>query len=108
VMPRTTTASVSTAMNQPPRLDEPSGSSGSAGMNQGLQVLSYLIAGIALYGFLGWLGDHFLGTGFLLPLGIVAGAALGIYVVIKRFTAEPAAGTGGGPDGTTTRTRGRV
>ena len=36
-------------------------------MNQGMRVLSYLIAGVAFYGFLGWLGDHFLGTGFLLP-----------------------------------------
>ena len=107
-MRASTTASVSTAMDQPPRHDEPSGSTGSAGMNQGLQVLSYLIAGIAVYGFLGWLGDHFLGTGFLLPVGIVVGAALGIYVVIKRFTAELGAGDGAGPGGTTTRTRGRV
>ncbi len=93
-------------MDQPPR-DETLGSTGSQGMNQGLQVLSYLVAGIGAYGFLGWLGDRFLGTGFLLPLGIVLGAALGIYVVIKRFTAEPAPGTGAEPDGTTT-TRGRV
>ncbi|WP_157720466.1 AtpZ/AtpI family protein [Friedmanniella luteola] len=99
---------MTTAMNQPPRDAEPPGSSGSQGMNQGLQVLSYLIAGIGVYGFLGWVGDHFLGTAFLLPLGIVVGAALGIYVVIKRFTAEPGPGAGGGPDGTTTRTRGRV
>jgi F0F1-type ATP synthase assembly protein I len=107
-MPRTNTASVTTAMNQPPRHDEPSGSAGSQGMNQGLQVLSYLIAGIGVYGFFGWLGDHFLGTAFLLPLGIIVGAGLGIYVVIKRFTAEPGPGTGDEPDGTTTKTRGRV
>ncbi len=107
-MRTTGTASVTTAMNQPPREDQPAGSAGAQGMNQGLQVLSYLVAGIGAYGFLGWLADHFLGTGFLLPLGIVLGAALGIYVVIKRFTAEPAPGTGAQPDGTTTTTRGRV
>ena len=44
-------------------------------MNQGMRVLSYLIAGVVLYGFLGWLGDHFLRTSFLLPVGIVVGAA---------------------------------
>jgi ATP synthase protein I len=55
------------------------------GMNLGMRVLSYLISGVAFYGFLGWLGDHFLGTGFLLPIGIVAGAALGCYVIIRRF-----------------------
>jgi len=95
-------------MDQPPPHDEPSGSTGSQGMNQGLQVLSYLIAGIGIYGLLGWLGDRLLGTGFLLPLGIVVGAALGIYVVIKRFTAEPVTGAGAEPDGTTTTTRGRA
>jgi F0F1-type ATP synthase assembly protein I len=55
------------------------------GMNLGMQVLSYLIAGVALYGFLGWLGDQLLGTAFLLPVGIVLGAALGCYVIIRRF-----------------------
>jgi F0F1-type ATP synthase assembly protein I len=55
------------------------------GMNIGMRVLSYLIAGVALYGFLGWLGDRALGTGFLLPVGIVLGAGLGCYVIIRRF-----------------------
>jgi F0F1-type ATP synthase assembly protein I len=65
---------------------------GSQGMNQGMQVLSYLVSGVVLYGGLGWLGDHFLGTGFLLPIGIVLGAGFGIYLVVKRFgaTADPA------------------
>jgi ATP synthase protein I len=57
----------------------------SNGMDLGLRVLSYLIAGVGLYGLLGWLGDHYLGTGFLLPIGIVAGAAFGCYVIIRRF-----------------------
>jgi F0F1-type ATP synthase assembly protein I len=55
------------------------------GMNLGMQVLSYLIAGVAFYGFLGWLGDRLLDTGFLLPIGIVLGAGLGCYVIIRRF-----------------------
>ena len=80
------------AGNGEPRLPR---SEKSAGMDIGMRVLSYLIAGVALYGFLGWLGDHFLGTGFLLPIGIVLGAGLGCYVIIRRFgaveeaTAEP-------------------
>jgi F0F1-type ATP synthase assembly protein I len=67
----------------------------SAGMDVGMRVLSYLISGVVLYGFLGWVGDHFLGTGFLLPIGIVVGAALGCYVIIRRFgaIADPAAVT---------------
>lgn len=80
------------------------------GMNQGMQVLSYLVSGVLLYGGLGWLGDHYLGTGFLLPVGIVLGAGFGIYLVVKRFGAE-ARGAGVPPDGaaqqdsTTTQTR---
>lgn len=113
-MAGTKTASVTHAMNHSRDSDaapESTGSlrpAGGQGMNQGVQVLSYLIAGIGIYGFLGWLVDHFLGTGFWLPVGIVAGAALSIYVVIRRFSTEPDLGSGPVPHGTTTKTRGRV
>ena len=56
-----------------------------AGMDQGMRVLSYLLVGVALYGGLGWLADHLLGTGFLLPIGIVLGAAAAAYTIIRRF-----------------------
>ena len=60
-------------------------------MDQGMRVLSYLISGVLFYGALGWVGDHFLGTSFLLPVGILVGAGLGIYLTIKRLqAAEPA------------------
>ena len=64
-------------------------------MDLGLRVLSYLISGVAIYGLLGWLGDHYFGTRFLLPIGIVVGAAFGVYVIIRRFGRNddaPAAG----------------
>jgi F0F1-type ATP synthase assembly protein I len=57
----------------------------STAMDQGMRVLSYLISGILLYGALGWVGDHFLHTRFLLPIGIVLGAAFGIYTTIRRL-----------------------
>jgi len=71
------------------------------GMNEGMRVLSYLISGVLMYGFLGWLGDHFLGTSFLLPIGIVAGAALGCFVIIRRFgrVEDPPAPTANGKEG---------
>ncbi len=56
-------------------------------MDQGMRVLSYLISGVLFYGALGWVGDHFLHTSFLLPIGIVVGAGLGIYLTIKRLQA---------------------
>ena len=89
-----TTASVWAAMAEREHDDEDAvGQGGSQGMNQGMQVLSDLISGVLLYGGLGWLGDHFLDTGFLLPIGVVLGAGFGIYLVLKRFGAvETAAG----------------
>lgn len=85
----TMTASVCLAMKEhgDPTQDQPRSQWGenSAGMNQGIRVLSYLIGGVVLYGFLGWVGDRYLHTTFLLPVGIVGGAALAIYVIIRRF-----------------------
>ena len=85
----TITASVCHAMKEHPEAasDQPKSQGGgkSDGMDLGLRVLSYLISGVAIYGLLGWLGDHYLGTRILLPIGIVAGAAFGVYVIIRRF-----------------------
>ena len=85
----TITASVCFAMKEQPKTahDQPKSQGGgeSAGMDLGLRVLSYLISGVLIYGLLGWLGDHYFGTRFLLPIGIVGGAAFGAYVIIRRF-----------------------
>jgi ATP synthase protein I len=85
----TITASVCLAMKQhgDPTQDQPRSQWGenSAGLNQGMRVLSYLIGGVVLYGLLGWVGDRFFHTTFLLPVGIVGGAALAIFVIIRRF-----------------------
>ena len=85
----TITASVSLAMTDDGEVhgDQPRSQGGEklAGMNEGMRVLSYLLSGVAFYGFLGWLGDHFLGTHFLLPVGILLGAGFGVYTIIKRF-----------------------
>ena len=81
-------ASVCHAMKQraeSPTSNTPQRSDASAGYDQGMRVLSYLIAGVAVYGFFGWLGDYLLGTRFLLPMGIVLGAGFGVYVIIMRF-----------------------
>jgi ATP synthase protein I len=96
----TITASVCLAMKEQPEAanDQPKsqGSETSNGMDLGLRVLSYLISGVLVYGLLGWLGDQYFGTKFLLPIGIVAGAAFGAYVIIRRFgridDAAPAVG----------------
>jgi hypothetical protein len=40
---------------------------------------------VGFYGFLGWLADQWLGTAFLVVLGILVGAAFGLYMTFARF-----------------------
>ena len=47
-------------------------------------TFSEILAGAILYGGLGWVGDHFLGTGFLAPLGVLLGVALAVFLTFKR------------------------
>lgn len=49
-----------------------------------------LVAGVLVYGLIGWALDQWLGTSFLAAVGILLGAALGIYMTWKRFNAPPA------------------
>ena len=56
-------------------------------------AFGYLVAGVLLYGALGWLADWWLGTSFLVVVGILFGAGLGIYMTFKRFGGFPT-----GPD----------
>ncbi len=49
------------------------------------QAVGYLTAGVMFYGFLGWAADRWLGTSWLVAVGIVGGAALGIYLTWVRF-----------------------
>ncbi|TWH01664.1 hypothetical protein L615_001700000690 [Nocardioides sp. J9] len=48
-------------------------------------AFGYLVAGVVFYGFLGWLADRWLDTTFLVAVGILVGAALGIYLTTRRF-----------------------
>lgn len=49
------------------------------------RAVGYLLSGVAFYGLLGWLADRWLGTSFLVAVGIVLGAALGLYLSHARF-----------------------
>jgi len=49
------------------------------------QAFSYLVAGVLLYGGLGWLADRWLGTSYLVAIGILLGAGLGGFMVFKTF-----------------------
>ena len=56
------------------------------GAGQGWTALSYLIGGMLVWGFIGWLVDQWLDTpGIFLGIGAVVGAAGGIYLVVRRL-----------------------
>ena len=48
-------------------------------------VVSYLITGPAMFGAVGWGLDHWLGTSWLVAVGIVGGMALSLYLVWFRY-----------------------
>ena len=61
---------------------------GASGANAGWAAVSYLVAGIVVWGLIGWLVDHWLHTGKIaIAVGCVLGAALGIYLVVRKLGA---------------------
>ena len=48
-------------------------------------AFGYLVSGVAVYGLLGWLADRWLQTSFLVVVGILVGAGLGLYLTFSRF-----------------------
>ncbi len=48
-------------------------------------AVSYLISGPVLFGGIGWGLDHWLGTSWLVAVGIVGGMALSLYLVWFRY-----------------------
>ncbi len=77
-------------MSQPdPARDSPDETPDAKPQGDPWHAFGYITSGVLLYGFLGWLADRWLDTTFLVAIGIVFGAVLGIYMTIKRFDALP-------------------
>lgn len=53
--------------------------------DQAWRSFAYLLSGPLLYGGAGLLLDRWLGTPFLLPVGIVVGMALSVYLIWFRY-----------------------
>lgn len=75
-------------MSQAPRAPRPRSGDvprSSREADQAWRAFAYLLSGPLLYGGAGWLLDQWLGTAFLLPLGIVGGMALSVYLIWFRY-----------------------
>jgi ATP synthase protein I len=68
---------------QPPRDDD-----ASSGAGKGWTAIAYLIGGIVTWGLIGWLVDRWLDTNSIATaIGIVVGAAGGVYLTVRRLGA---------------------
>ena len=65
--------------------------SSSGGADEGWAVITTMIAGLAVWGVIGYFLDRWLSTHFLLPVCVLVGMALGIYAVIARYGKAPPA-----------------
>ena len=48
-------------------------------------IIGTLIAGVLAWGGIGWLLDQWLGTRYLVAVGIIVGMAGAFYLIIKRY-----------------------
>jgi ATP synthase protein I len=48
-------------------------------------IIGTLIAGVLAWGGIGWLLDRWLGTSFLVAVGVVVGMAGAFYLIIRRY-----------------------
>jgi ATP synthase protein I len=66
------------AMSMPPR---PSREADAA-----WSIISTLISGMAVWGFVGWLIDRWTGhSALFLPIGVIVGVAAALYLIIVRI-----------------------
>jgi ATP synthase protein I len=67
---------------QRPRDDD----SARSGADQGWAAVAYLIGGILVWGFAGWLADRWWHTGGIATaVGAVLGAAGGVFLIVRRM-----------------------
>jgi len=56
-----------------------------ADSNLGLKIFAEMLAGVLLYGGLGYLGDRIFHTSFLVVFGLLLGVGVSMYLVFRRF-----------------------
>lgn len=77
------------------RQNPPPAGTGEAPQGDPWHAFGYLTSGVFLYGAIGWALDQWLGTSFLVVVGILAGAVLGLYLTWSRFRPQAAEVAGG-------------
>ena len=68
-----------------PGRNSPGQSPGAGEENAGWSIFSYLIAGMAVYGGIGWLVGRWLHAAIAFPAGMLTGLVLAIVLIIYRY-----------------------
>jgi F0F1-type ATP synthase assembly protein I len=68
-----------------PQRPSPEGRDGPIEEAQAWSLVSYLLAGLITFGGLGLLLDRWLGTSWLVLVGLLAGAGLAFYLIWFRY-----------------------
>jgi ATP synthase protein I len=69
---------------------------GARGIGVGWTVFSYLIAGMAAYGAIGWLVGRAVHVALLFPVGMLVGLGISLGYIIYRYGKQGAAEEGRG------------
>ena len=56
--------------------------------NAAFSIIGYLLSGLLFWGGVGWALDKWLGTTYLLLVGLILGAGAALYLVWLRFGRE--------------------
>jgi hypothetical protein len=62
---------------------------GGSGADTGWAIIGTMLSGMAVWGGVGWLLDLWLDIKVLLPVGIILGMAVAIYMVVVRYGGAP-------------------
>ena len=58
---------------------------GPAEQNAGWAIFSYLLAGMAFYGLVGWIVSRVTHLAVLFPVGMIVGLALAILLIVLKY-----------------------
>jgi F0F1-type ATP synthase assembly protein I len=72
---------------------------GGSGADTGWSIIGTMLSGMAVWGGAGWLLDWWLDIKVFLPVGIILGMAVSIYMVVVKYGGPPPS-----PEGPRTRT----
>jgi ATP synthase protein I len=73
------------AQRKPPPARRGDSGSSESGHGDPWLAFGYLVSGVLMYGLIGWALDQWWDTSFLVVVGILVGAGLGMYMTWARF-----------------------